>query len=109
AGRPPADGVVLTRSVKPQQGLTARFLDGFYSGIAGAGQPAVGVEPSKQVPSPVPAFERAALSTVDAVDTEPGKLALALLLAGGSPGHYGVGTTATDGLLPPVEPATPAG
>jgi hypothetical protein len=108
AGRPAADGVVVARSVKPQQGLTARFLDGLYSGLAGAGEPAVGVEPSGQSPSPIPAFERAALSTVDSIDTEPGKLALALLLAGGAPGHYGVRTTASDGLLPPFEASATA-
>jgi Copper transport outer membrane protein, MctB len=102
-GRAPADGVVVMRSVDPQQGQTARFLDGLYSGVAGAGEPAVGVETSTAAPSAVPAFERAALSTVDSVDKLSGRLALVLLLAGGEPGHYGLRRTATDGALPPIQ------
>ena len=41
---------------------------------------------------------------MDFVDTHVGRLALALLLAGGRPGSYGLKQTATDGILPPVEP-----
>ena len=44
------------------------------------------------------------MSSVDDVDTTVGRLALALLLAGGQPGHYGVKETATDGAVPPIEP-----
>jgi hypothetical protein len=106
--RLPADGVVLARSVKPQQAGTARFLDGFYSGLAGAGPPAVGVDVSSEKLSPIPAFERAGLSTVDSLDESPGRLALVLLLAGAQPGHYGVRRTAGDGVLPTV-PTTPTG
>jgi hypothetical protein len=108
-GRPMADGVVVARSVKPQQDGTARFLDGFYSGLAGVGAPAVGVETSPGSPSAIPAFGRAALSTVDSINTPSGKLALVLLLAGAQPGHYGVRKTATDGILPLVPPPAPAG
>ena len=60
AGRP-ADGVVVARSVKAQKDGTARFLQGFYSGLAGAGVPAVGVEVSGAVNSAIPAFERSSL------------------------------------------------
>ncbi len=109
-GKAPADGVVVMRSVKPQQDGTARFLEGFYSGLADAGPPAVGVEESGAHPSAVPAFGHSALSTVDSVDQPTGKLALVLLLAGAEAGHYGVRRTATDGVLPPVGPApAPAG
>jgi hypothetical protein len=104
-GRRPADAVVVVRSVKPQQGATARFLDGLYAGIAGAGSPAVGAEVSSARPSAIPAFSSHALSTADSVNKPFGKLALVLLLAGASPGHYGVRATASDGVLPRVDSA----
>lgn len=108
-GRPRADAVVVMRSVKPQQDGTARFLDGFYSGLAHSGLPAVGVEGSFTSPSAVPAFTRWALSTVDSVDTAAGRLALVLLLSGARPGHYGVRATATDGALPLASPSPTGG
>ena len=112
-GERPVDGVVVARSVKPQQGATARFLAGFYGGLADAGRPAVGVENSDSRPSSVAAFRKAGLSTVDWIDTSYGKLALTWLLAGGSPGAYGVKDTATNGVLPPADslpaPASPRG
>jgi hypothetical protein len=100
--RAPADGVVVARSVKAQKDGTARFLQGFYSGLAGAGVPAVGVEVQDAVTSAIPAFEHASLSTVDSVDSDPGRLALALVLAGGQEGNYGIEQTASDGILPLV-------
>lgn len=105
---PPADGVVVARTVKPQSGPTARFLAGFYSGLGLDGLPAVGVERTGHAPSAIPAFAKQGLSTVDDVDTEAGRLALALLLGGASSGHYGLGKTAGDGVLPQI-PATVAG
>jgi hypothetical protein len=98
-----ADGVVLVRTVPPQQGATSRFVQGFYAGLVSAGVPVVGVETLRTRESAIPAFARAELSTVDDVDTEAGRLALAVVLAGGRPGHYGLKTTAEDGVLPPVE------
>jgi Copper transport outer membrane protein, MctB len=107
---PVADGVVVARSVKAQKDGTAHFLQGFYSGLADAGPPAVGVEVSpaarRTADSAIPAFEHAALSTVDSVDTPAGRLALVLLLAGGQGGHYGVEPTASDGILPVVPAQT---
>jgi hypothetical protein len=44
------------------------------------------------------------LSTIDDVDTPSGKFALAVLLAGGPSGHYGMKQTA-EAPLPRVEPA----
>ena len=79
---------------------------GFYSGLAGAGVPAVGVEVSGAASSAIPAFERSSLSTVDSIDNAPGQLALALVLAGGEKGNYGVEGTATDGVLPLVPAPT---
>ena len=65
--------------------------------------PAVGVETSQAATTAVDAFDKASLSSVDFVDTEVGRFALALLLAGGRPGSYGLKQTATDGILPPIE------
>src|SRR5262245_13604272 len=101
----PADGVVVARSVPAQQGATARLLRGFYEGLASAGVPAVGVETSQATPTTIDGFDKANLSTVDFVDTFVGRFALALLLAGARPGSYGLKPEATDGVLPPVEPA----
>ena len=106
--RPAADGVVVTRTVKPQSGVTALFLAGFYSGLGFGGLPAVGVERSQRGPSAVPAFTKSGLSTVDDLDTEAGRLALVLLLGGANPGHYGLTKNAGDGVLPPI-PAVAAG
>jgi hypothetical protein len=106
-----ADAVVVARSVAPQQGPTSRLLRGFYEGLAASGVPAVGVETSQAATTAVDAFDKASLSSVDFVDTEVGRFALALLLAGGRPGSYGLKQTATDGILPPIEavvaPAAP--
>ena len=103
----PADAVVVARSVPPQRGPTSRLLRGFYEGLAASGVPAVGVETSRAATSAVDAFDKASLSTVDFVDTEIGRLSLALLLAGARPGSYGLKRTATDGVLPPMEIVVP--
>ena len=102
-----ADAVVVVRQAEPQQGETARFLDGLYRGLASAGVPAVGVEGTRPDESPIPVFSRAGLSTVDGVDTPLGRLALILLLAGSERGDFGVAETATDGILPTLEPLPP--
>jgi hypothetical protein len=99
--RPRLQGVVVARNAGPQQGDTARFLAGLYEGLASTGTPAVGVESSTEEPSAVKAFERAELSSVDDIDLPAGRLALALLLAGAEPGHYGVKDA--DDVLPPFE------
>jgi Copper transport outer membrane protein, MctB len=105
---PPADGVVVARTVPAQSGLTARFLAGFYAGLGAGGVPAVGVEPTRTSDSTIEAFARQDLSTVDDLDSEAGRLSLALLLGGGPPGNYGVKKTARDGVLPAI-PSTAAG
>jgi copper transport outer membrane protein MctB len=108
-GPPPADGVVVARTVAPQVGATARFLAGFYAGLASAGIPAVGIERSQPGDSAVTAFAKQDLSTVDDLDTEAGRLALVLLLGGATPGQYGVKVTAGDGVLPQIPPAATGG
>ena len=104
----PVDAVVVMRTAEPQSGESGRFLAGLYQGLGSAGVPAVGAEPSRVEQSAIPAFQRHRLSTVDGVDTELGRLALVLLLAGADPGDYGVRDTAHDGLMPPIVPL-PAG
>jgi hypothetical protein len=102
--QPRADGVVVVRTAGPQQGSTARFLSGFYSGLAAAGKPSAAVETSKTVPSTLGAFDDAGLSTIDDVDTSLGRLALVLVLSGAGQGRYGEKPAATDGVLPPLLP-----
>jgi hypothetical protein len=102
------DGVVVARSADPQQGETARFLRGLYEGLEGA-VPAVGVEETDTDPSLVPVLQRFDdFSTVNNVDSRVGRVTLAVLLAGGPVGHYGI--DAPDGVMPTVEPvaASPA-
>lgn len=98
------DAVVVVRSVPPQARSTAQFLAGLYTGLAGSGAAAVGIEDTDSATSAIEAYRKHRLSSVDDIDTRAGRLALALLLAGAEPGHYGVKSTADD-LLPAVEPS----
>jgi Copper transport outer membrane protein, MctB len=97
-----ADGVVVIRASGPQSGPTARFLTALYDGLSTVGVPVVGAESFDAKQSAVTAWRLAGLSTIDDVDTLSGRLALALLLAGGRPGSYGLKETAKDGPLPAV-------
>ena len=87
------------RTAKPQQGDTARFLHGFYDGVAAAGIPAVGVEKTDTKQSAVETFHDHGLSSVDDIDLTTGRAALALLLAGAAQGKYGTADGA-DAVLP---------
>ena len=104
----PVDAVVIVRSAEPQTGDTAPFVQGLYEGVAAAGAPAAGIEQSKSDFTAKSAFQRAQLSTVDDVDFDAGKLALAIVLSQpASRADYGI--KAPD-LLPTVTPAlTPSG
>jgi Copper transport outer membrane protein, MctB len=99
-----ADGEVTPED--PEEQATETLFEGLLSGILGADVPVVGVETSDAEESAIPDYARAGFSSVDDVDMTVGRLALALLLAGGQPGHYGVKQTATDGVVPPIEPVT---
>lgn len=99
------DGVVIARTVDAQRGPTARFLAGFYSGLASVGVPVVGVEIADEKSSTVAFFDRFGFSTVDNVDTTPGRVALAVLLQGDATGNYGIKPTHDD-FVPEVEPVT---
>ena len=107
--RPPVGGVVIERTVAPQGGVTGRFLGGLYAGLASAGVPAVGVERTTAADSAVEAFAKQHLSTVDDLDTEPGRLTLVLLLGGAGPGRYGLKQSAEDGILPAISPVPASG
>jgi hypothetical protein len=101
------DAIVVARTAEPQGGQTARFLDGFYSGLAAADVPVVGVETVDAEPSTVKTYLDRGFSTVDNVDTLTGRLALAIVLEGAS-GAYGIKDEA-DAVLPPVSPVQTAG
>jgi hypothetical protein len=101
--RRPADGVVIARTVRAQQGDTSKLLKGFYSTLADMDVPTIGVEPSGVSESAVGVWSSAGLSTVDDIETPAGRLALALLLSGSPIGNYGLKETADDGIVPPVE------
>jgi hypothetical protein len=100
----PADAIVLNRTASPIRGATQNFLIGFYTGLADSGVPAVGVETSDVETSAIPFYRRRLPSSVDDLELATGKLALALLLAGGDEGHYGL--RSDKGLMPPIEPLT---
>ena len=102
-----ADGVVVMRSAPPQRGDTARFLTGFYGGLA-TGGPAVGVEATTAERSTIRSFVRARFSSVDNIDTPIGRVSLAVLLSGEDEGHFGVKReTAEDGYVPRVDTVPP--
>jgi hypothetical protein len=66
----------------------------------------VGIETSSAEASALESFSRRDLSTIDHLDLQLGRLALALLLAGGEAGEYGL--RGEDGILPlPIEPVEP--
>ena len=101
----PADGVIVVRTADPQTGQTAPFVKGLYEGVAGAGVPAVGVERSTSDFSAKRVFQQAQLSTIDDIDLDAGKLALAIVLSQpASRADYGL--HAND-LLPLVTPTLP--
>ena len=100
--RGPLDGVVLVRTATPQHGPTVGFLHGFYAGLGSAGAPLVGVETSDTKVSATGLFHQLGISSVDDMQTPAGRLALAALLAGAQPGHYGLDQTNDAGVLPPL-------
>jgi len=101
----PADAVVVSYTGTASDAPTRQFLDGLYTGLRRAGVPVVGVERiDARRPSRIAVYKANGLSSVDSIDTNVGKVALAALLAGGPEGHYGLKRTAESGALPPVDP-----
>jgi hypothetical protein len=98
------DAIVVLEGDVPSDPQTKLFVDGLYTGLAGAGLPLVGAEKSNAAPSDVPLWRGVSgMSSVDDVDTPSGKLALALLLTGAPGGNFGVRPDA-DAALPKIEP-----
>jgi hypothetical protein len=108
ASKRPVDAVVVVRSADPQTGTSAPFVKGLYEGVGKAGVPAVGVSRSQNDFTAKPVFQQSQLSTVDDVDLDAGKLALALVLSQpASRADWGI---RAGNLLPPVTPVlTPSG
>jgi hypothetical protein len=106
------DGVVVVRSWTPDETTkqeteaTESLFEGLLSGMQRTGVPVVGVETTSTSDSAVEAYSSQGVSSVDDIDTIFGRLTLGLLLAGGQPGHYGLGESASDGVAPPIEPVT---
>lgn len=113
ASFPPLDGVVFVRSWAPPEDAsseeeadarpTETLIEGLLSGLQHAGIPVVGVETTSEQESAIDLYRRQGISSVDDVETLEGRVALALLLAGGDPGHYGVKDSASDGVAPPLD------
>lgn len=103
SGTAPIDAVVVVRSAAPQERGTARFLSGLYSALSASGASVVGVEDTSSAESAIKTYRKHGLSSVDDLDTQAGRLALAVVLAKGAAGHFGVKPSADD-FLPPVEP-----
>jgi hypothetical protein len=103
------DAVVVAHTARLDHAPTARLVSGLYSGMAASGAPAVGVERTDARPTRIGVYDAAGLSSVDSVDTPLGRVALAVLLAGGEEGQYGLKSTAT-AAVPPIEalPLAPA-
>ena len=88
----------------PAAEATASLLDGLVSGLYSLDIPVVGLAAGDDPEQALDAYRDRGISTVDDIELSAGRLALALLLAGGEPGHYGFCEGATDGSLPPIEP-----
>jgi Copper transport outer membrane protein, MctB len=99
-----ADAVVVSHTGVATDAPTRQFLDGIYAGLAAGAVPAVGVERTDARTSRIAVYKANRISSVDSVDANVGKVALAGLLSGGREGHYGLKSTAEDGPLPPIEP-----
>ncbi|MBD0337909.1 MAG: copper transporter [Thermoleophilia bacterium] len=94
----PADGVVVVRSVDPQEGETARLLNGLYGGLTGAA-PAVWAEGLGPLPSRPEGF-----AVLRDVSTALGRVSLAVLLETGAQGEYGPGAPSAVPTIQPVPP-----
>ena len=108
------DGVVVVQTWQPTEDAdadqqakddaTQSLFEGLVRGLENTGVPVVGVQATTASDEDLTLFRQQGVSSVDDVDTLPGRLALALLLGGAEPGQYGVKDSATDGVAPPVEP-----
>jgi hypothetical protein len=107
---PAVEGAIIARSWVPPEDAegdelrpTETLFEGLLDGLGAAPVPAIGVETTTGPESSIELYRRQGVSSVDNVDTLAGRLALALLLGGGQPGHYGIKDSASDGVAPPIE------
>lgn len=94
----PLDGVLLVGGsyleTKRELQLDLAFIDYFKE----MNIPIIGLEETDVVDSSMKEYQRKHISTVDNIDTAPGRLSVVLALSG-QPGHYGVKATAQQ-LMP---------
>jgi hypothetical protein len=105
---PPEEEEELDEQAADDLEATTSLMEGLVGGLDSGGIPVVGVASSGAPPDVVELYREEGISSVDDVDAQAGRLALALLLAGAEPGHYGVGDD-TDGVVPTIEPLTAEG
>ena len=117
----PIDAAVVVSTWQPPEGsdsegeddvetaATGSLLEGLVGGLESSGIPVVGVASTDDPATVVDGFRDQGISSVDDIDLAAGRLALALLLAGGEPGQYGFRDSATGGSVPPIEPLTTEG
>jgi hypothetical protein len=98
-----ADAVVVAHTARLDHAPTGRLVSSLYSGLAVSGAPVVGVETTDAQPTRIGVYDTAGFSSVDSVDAQLGRVALAALLAGADEGQYGLKSTA-DASVPPIEP-----
>jgi hypothetical protein len=94
------DAVVLLGGGKDETDRRWETVDNpIIEAMSDFGIAIIGAEPESAVQSYIPAYQAKSLSTVDNVDSDIGRTALVLLVAGAR-GSYGVKSTARDGILP---------
>jgi Copper transport outer membrane protein, MctB len=101
-GRDGGDG-----DVEAASRATETLAQGVVRGLDSSGLAVVGVAATIQPAGLTERYRDGGISSVDNVDVDAGRLALALLLAGARPGQYGFKDTATNGVIPPVDPVPP--
>ncbi|MGH3037411.1 MAG: copper transporter [Gaiellaceae bacterium] len=105
---PPPEDEELDEQAAADLEATSSLMDGLVGGLDSSGIPVVGVASSGAAPEVGELYRDQGISSVDDMEDQAGRLALALLLAGAEPGHYGLGED-TDGVVPPIEPLTTEG
>lgn len=100
---PPEEEAAADEEAARETAATRSLAEGLVRGLGSADIPVVGVATTLQPAALTEAYRSEGISSVDNVDTPAGRVALAFVLAGGEPGHYGIKDSATDGVAPPVE------
>ncbi len=97
----PADGIVLVRTADPQEGPSARFLNGLYAGLSG-GMPVVWVDNGRE--GDQHRLHPDGFTVLRDATGALGRMSLAVLLATGDPGEYGPDASSVIPFIEPVEP-----